>query len=61
MTWRSLCDGEGLRQCATCRRNADNQPLGVLGEHQSYFVPLVQHGSCADYEKIPPEVLESKL
>lgn len=65
MTWYALCQGEGLRQCGSCRRNADNQPLDMIGEHQSWIKPVVQDGArghvCGDWMAIPRTSREDLL
>lgn len=61
MNWFALCDGHGLRECDTCRRNAANQPLDAVGEHQAWMLAQVRNGSCDDYLPDPNRDAEGKL
>lgn len=65
MTWYALCEGQGLRQCSSCRRNADNQPLDSIGEHQSWCRPHIVEGTsgsvCGDWMAIPRASREDML
>lgn len=61
MTWYALCDGRNLRECGNCRRNADNQPLGSIGEHQAMIVPQIHNDHCADWMAIPRAKREDLL
>lgn len=61
MTWYALCDGKGLPQCRNCRRNADNQPLDTIGEHQAWMVPQVRNEKCGDWMPIPQVSTEDLL
>lgn len=58
MTWFDPCHGEGFRQCIHCRRNIDNEPLSIAGEHQNWHKPHVKLGFCADWIAQPKEKRE---
>ena len=52
MTWFALCNGQNLRECGACRRNADNQGLDTIGEHQAFMKPMIRNGKCCDWMPI---------
>lgn len=49
-----LCEGEGIRLCASCARNVDNQPRPKGADTRQRLNPNTQRERCTEWYPLPP-------
>jgi hypothetical protein len=50
MKWFSLCHGEGLRLCESCKRHVDRWPQDAMDPHQPFLAPAVRGERCSHWQ-----------
>ena len=51
----STCPGEGIRLCASCARNVDNQAPVKGPDYRTWINPQTRGERCVDWYPLPPK------
>lgn len=51
----TLCEGEGIRLCASCARNVDNQPKPKGIDVRARLNPNTRGERCTEWYSLPPK------
>lgn len=47
--WYALCEGKGMKNGASCRRNTEANPDAAKNPNQAFLTPATSGDRCADW------------